>query len=475
MPHSQPLPTGRAPTGGFLIERVLNHGLCVGCGLCAGLQPCSLQMTVTVRGEYQPMLRSGHNWDDIPDAVGRVCPFSGVGENEDALGQREFAAQRGVQHSPQLGYFLRTEAAWVTDDAARVASSAGGLGTWLASHLLKNGIVDGVCCVTSAPEGSAGALFEYRILRRVDDLAGSRKSKYYPVEMSGVLAELSRSEGRFAVVALPCFAKGLRLAIQAGLIPRDKIHCIIGLFCGHLKTRQFAHYLIRSCGFHERDTLAIDFRKKVLSARASEYAFEATVRTLDGNLRVNSVRMRDVPLGNWGLNAFMLKACECCDDVVAELADISMGDAWLPEFVQDGRGTNLLIARRADLAAIIDTGVASGEIAVRSVAPTAIVTSQDGAFRQRRQALSYRLHLAQTCGEWRPAKRVEPDDRSLKIYSKLIQRLRLRIAERSKTAFQRHQDRATLRPFSRSMALLLFAHNFLYRLRKVLVRLFVRR
>jgi coenzyme F420-reducing hydrogenase beta subunit len=304
------------------------------------------------------------------------------------------------------------------------------------------------------------------LIRDPADLARSRKSKYYPVEMSQILGELARAEGKFAVVALPCFTKGLRLAMRAGLIPKEKIHCIIGLFCGHLKTRQFAHYLIRNCGFDEKDAVAVDFRKKVLDDRASEYAFEAKARTDGGEIETRQVRMRDVSLGNWGLNGFMLKACECCDDVVAELADLSLGDAWLPEFVHDGRGTNLVVTRRADLAEILDRGVASGELATRPVSAAAVIASQDGGFRQRRQGLAYRLHLARQQGQWRPAKRVQPDARALKLYSRLIQHLRIRIAEATKARFLRHEQKPGLVAFERSIQWLLFVHNSLYRGRK---------
>lgn len=454
------------------LVRVLNSDLCVGCGICAGLSPSTLTMNVTPRGEYRPVLRDGQQWADVPLPVQEVCPFSGAGLNEDGLGKIEFAGKPGMSHSPKLGYFLRTEAAWVTDDARRISSSAGGLGTWIVDYLLKNRIVDGVCCVTES--ASNHALFEYRMVRSPEELATSRKSKYYPVEMSQILGELARSEGRYAVVTLPCFAKGLRQAMRVGLVPKERIHCIIGLFCGHLKTRQFAHYLIRNCGFDEKDAVAVDFRKKVLDDRASEYAFEAKARTAAGQIETRQVRMRDVSLGNWGLNGFMLKACECCDDVVAELADLSLGDAWLPEFVKDGRGTNLVVTRRADLAEMLDRGIASGEIATRPVTPQAVIASQDGGFRQRRQGLAYRLHLAQKNGEWRPPKRVAPDGRSLKLYSTLIQHLRIRIAEATKANFLRHQGTPGLAPFERSIRGWVGLHNFVYRTRRSLMKLFRR-
>lgn len=457
-------------TPGFFLQRIVQTDLCVGCGVCAAADPCRLRMTFNANGAYQPELVNGYQWHEVEDIAAAVCPSAEHDEDETTIGQREFGDIPDIHRSDLLGYYLRTDAAWVTNDEQRLASSAGGLGTWLTRFLLTNRLVDGVVCVM--PSTSTTAHFEYRIVRRGDDLERSRKSKYYPIELSAVVRELAMLSGRYAIVALPCFAKAVRLAIRHGVLPRARVHCIIGLFCGHLKTRQFAQYLIRCCGFHERDVVAMDFRRKQPPSEASDYRFTATARQTDASLVTRSIRMRENPLGNWGLNAFMLKACECCDDVVAELADIAIGDAWLPEFARDGRGTNLVITRRADLVEVLAQGVAQGELHLMAVAPSAVAAAQDGAFRQRRAALAYRLHLAAKQGEWRPKKRVAPDRHALRLYAALIQRLRLRIAHATKENFRRFEGANDVSAFAQSVRPLIAAHDFLYVMRHALRRRF---
>ncbi len=426
-------------------------------------------MTLNAMGAYQPELQDGALWRDIEDAAAQVCPASEHEQDENTIGQREFGRIPGMHHSDLLGYYLRTDAAWVTDDRERLASSAGGIGTWLTRYLLSHGVVDGIVCVM--PSATGTARFEYRIVRRPGDLEYSRKSKYYPVELSGVVQELAMLSDRYAIVALPCFAKAIRLAVRNGILPPQRVYCVIGLFCGHLKTQQFAKYLIRCCGFHERDVVAMDFRRKEPSSAVSDYRFEATARQADGTLITHSIRMRENLLGNWGLNAFMLKACECCDDVVAELADIAIGDAWLPEFAQEARGTNLVVTRRTDLAELLAAGAARGELALVPVAPSAVVAAQDGAFRQRRQGLAYRLHLAAQRGEWRPRKRVAPDGHALRLYAALIQRIRLQVARVTKEKFSRFERHDDLFRFSWSVRPFVAAHDCLYAVRKMLRRL----
>ncbi|MGC9322644.1 MAG: Coenzyme F420 hydrogenase/dehydrogenase, beta subunit C-terminal domain, partial [Kosmotogaceae bacterium] len=57
---------------------------------------------------------------------------------------------------------------------------------------------------------------------------------------------------------------------------------------------------------------------------------------------------------NWGYGFFKYKACDYCDDVVSETADVSVGDAWLPEYVNDSGGTNVVIVRNPVIKKIID-------------------------------------------------------------------------------------------------------------------------
>jgi coenzyme F420-reducing hydrogenase beta subunit len=60
--------------------------------------------------------------------------------------------------------------------------------SWTAAELMRRGLVDGVAHV--APTGDPARLFAYRISRTQADLAAGARSRYYPVELSQVLAEM---------------------------------------------------------------------------------------------------------------------------------------------------------------------------------------------------------------------------------------------------------------------------------------------
>jgi coenzyme F420-reducing hydrogenase beta subunit len=66
------------------------------------------------------------------------------------------------------------------------------------------------------------------------------KSRYYPVELSGVLNEIRSRPGRYAVVGVPCFIKALHLVRAAEPVLAERIVLTLGLFCGHSKSARMA-------------------------------------------------------------------------------------------------------------------------------------------------------------------------------------------------------------------------------------------
>ncbi|MBK7765543.1 MAG: Coenzyme F420 hydrogenase/dehydrogenase, beta subunit C-terminal domain [Sulfuritalea sp.] len=92
-----------------------------------------------------------------------------------------------------------------------------------------------------------------------------------------------------------------------------------------------------------------------------------------------------------GHGSFKPRACDFCDDVFAETADIAVMDAWLDQYVNDGRGTSLVITRSGALKALLDSGSATGGLHLEPVSESDVVESQRGGLNHRRAGLRYRL------------------------------------------------------------------------------------
>lgn len=418
-----------------VIERVVNNGVCVGCGMCAAVQPDALEMHTNRFGEYNPR-PTGKNSGWEPVSL-EVCPFSGEGENEDLIGQALFSTIEGIMHRPETGFFLRNYAAHITDETKRLSSTSGGLITWLAQRLLKTNEVDLVACV--GPSEGTDRLFAYQLFDSPEQLEKCRKSRYYPCELSEIIPMIKASQKRVLFIGLPCFTKALHLAMKRDPELRARVTHTIGLVCGHLKTKKYAEYLARNIELPSNNIKTVDFRKKIPGNSANKYAFEATGLLDDGTEIKRQILMSDVFASSWGNNLFMLEACECCDDIFAETADIVIGDAWLPEFTEDYRGESIVLARSERMAALLDEGIAEGEIKIDHLPIEKIITSQSGAMNQRREGLQYRLALAEKKGHWQPAKRIRPNIKAGTWLFRTLQDVRLQFVKLSKEAYEEQE------------------------------------
>jgi hypothetical protein len=126
--------------------------------------------------------------------------------------------------------------------------------------------------------------------------------------------------------------------------------------------------------------------------------------------------------GDWGAGFFQNSACNFCDDVVAETADISFGDAWVEPYSSDGRGTNVVVVRSRVLEKLVAEAISEGRLQLEPVDQEFIVQTQAAGFRQRREGLAYRLTWPRLGVQ--PRKRVTPDAKNIKPRRKLIYRMR---------------------------------------------------
>ena len=457
--------------GRSVLDTVVPNGLCVGCGMCSAMVPNILRMRVDKYGAYLPEViqRKGQpGWQAL---TLRLCPFGDRDQNEDTIAAELFAHQDGVQHRSETGYFLECFAGHVMNKRQRLDSTSGGLITWLVQDMLATGAVDAAVCVGRSD--TPDSLFKYQIIRCPEDLERCRKSRYYPVEVSEVIPRIRASEDRVVFVGLPCFLKSLRYAMMEDQVLRDRVVCTIGLFCGHLKTRNYAAYLARCCGVSEKDIVTVDFRKKVPGRPASHYAFEVATKEQGREVR-RQVSMKDVFAGSWSFNLFMLDACDCCDDVMAETADVSIGDAWLPEYAPDWRGTNMIICRSHAVLDRIRRGVDSGQLQLDTLPVARIVHSAQGGLRHRRPGLAYRLYLADKRDQWHPRKRVSPDGSALPLFRRIIQRIRMRIKRLSREAFLVQRKRQGIHTFVNALRPWVWLHDRLYLARRLLFRVIKR-
>lgn len=441
------------------LARVIDGGYCIGCGLCVALDDrITMQMTET--GQWSASC--GTSLRGHESVASDVCPFADGNPNEDELSAVLFPVT--AQAHPATGRYLANYAGHVTQGGFREKGSSGGMATWILCQLLEEGHVDAVVHVGTS-EGSDRndkELFRFVVSKTAAEVRARAKSRYYPVEMSGVVRHMIEHPGRYAVVGLPCFIKGLRLACRQSQVLQSRVAHTLGIVCGHLKSRAFADMLGWQLGVSPGSLQSIDFRSKRPNAPANDYAVSVVGDGADGEVRA-SAPVASLFGTDWGLGLFKYKACDYCDDVLAETADVAIGDAWLPKYVGDSGGTSIVVVRTPFFKGLIEKGRESGVLQLDELPADQIAQSQDAGLRHRREGLAFRLAEAKSAGTWAPAKRIKANRDHISAKQQRIFALRQRCAEFSHQAFRAARQAGDLSHFKKQMQPLLDEYARLYR------------
>lgn len=436
-----------------LKEKVIDNGYCIGCGACLSADGVNGTNELDSYGMFKP------SFNDLDAPISDVCPFF-TSRNESELGEMLFSGFEGIKQNEFLGYYIETYAGYVRKDDFRKHGSSGGFVTWILSRLLEERLIDAVIHVK--PSGKKGILFEYGISSDLEELRKGAKSKYYPVEFSEVLAEVRKTRKKYAFVGVPCFVKAMRLLCINDKEFADRVSSFVGLVCGHLKSSRFSEMLAWQKGVKPEDLRGIDFRWKYPSGPASEYGIKISGEK-NGEMVTITEKANSFYGYNWGYGFFKYKACDYCDDVVSETADVSVGDAWLPEYLNDSGGTNVVIVRNPVIKKIVDLGIKESTLKLDVLDPEEIVKSQEGGFRHRKDLLVYRIALLKNHGIWFPQKRVEPSLDNLDIRYRKITFLRTQLAEKSHLAFKEALRTDDFEVFQEQMQSLVEKYDSLYK------------
>lgn len=396
-----------------------------------GLNDFQSQMVLR-EGCYEPefSMSEGVNPQDLYS----VCPFGGLSNHEDVISSKAFVGDE-YRSSNKLGRYLKLYGGHVKDDGVRLNASSGGVARWLLSELLARGMVDKVVQV-GATTGKDGILYKYQTYTDPETVLKAAKSAYYPVEMSDVLREIRTSGDRFAITAVPCFAKTLKAAVLRDDEFRKRLPFIIGLFCGHLKSAWYAQSVAWSEGIHPDELKALDFRGKNKERAVADKEYQMIGADATG-AEVRSNKFEGEAFGtDWGQGLLKYSACDHCDDVAAENADLTVGDVWLPEYMKDWRGSSLLVVRSYDLLRVLNDGMESGDLAIRELSERQVISSQDAGFRHRRQGLALRLGIKAQSNDWFPAKRTKPVCKPDGNWEKRLFALRMKLTKTSFDAFR---------------------------------------
>lgn len=415
----------------IVLTKVVENDLCIGCGACVQACP-SKALSITWDNHGFLVATATEQQCEEDGACLSVCPFNPELEaecqNEDALAE-DFLIDTTQKHR-QIGRYHNIYAGY--SKKYRPSSSSGGIATFVYEKLFDIGVISHVITVGEASTNDAH--YEYNIVSSKNDLLRVSKTRYHPVTLADSLEKIKNLDGKVAISGVGCFIKAIRLAQRHDPLLKEKIVFLVGIICGGVKSKFFTEYLAAKAGVLNNDFSNPEYRIKDPLSTAADYSFGCKDNQSNEN---KNIKMRDVG-EMWGTGLFKANACDFCDDVTTELADISLGDAWLPPYNKDGLGHSVIVTRSVLADKILLAGQESEELELEDLALSDFLRSQQGSFNHRHDAIGLRATLAKKEGFSVPIKRFGYE--KLPAYLTLVQVLRRKVRRRSLFAWAKYQD-----------------------------------
>jgi coenzyme F420 hydrogenase subunit beta len=325
------------------ITQVVDNNLCHSCGAC--FSSCghnSISFNENFTGHVLPKI----NYDTCTNCglCFDVCSGDHFGES----------LVTNLPDDPFTGIILKTEVGYACNNRIYKEGQSGGVVTAILEYLFQTKQIGSAIVATMSDNIALRGRF--KVVRSIDDLKGTQKSKYIPIPLLHAIPEIKNEILPIAIVGLSCHLHSLHNLIDKYRWLRKKEFIKIGLICDRVMlassidfiTSQVTHEPIKNFVF--RDTTTTSYPGDITFS-----TFNKKFYTINKNLRMI---MKDF---------FTPSRCRLCFDKMNIFSDITIGDPHGVDDVDRLKGESLIMSRTDIGHKIIERSKLKGNISLRSV------------------------------------------------------------------------------------------------------------
>jgi len=348
------------------IQKILNLGLCHGCGVCSAVCPTNaISMDRVEPGIFQPHIDKT-KCNECGTCL-HVCSGKEKWGSDTPL---------GIITGVWMGYASFPE--------IRRVGASGGIVTGICSHLLSQGLIDGVVCC--GPHKKTPFYPQSFIVKKPEKLLHCAKSIYGMTTIGPGLKRALEDENikKLVVVGLPCQLASLRTAADLLTHLRKKVVFTIGLMDGHNVYHRATERDLLSLGLKPDNIRSYQYR----ASGWSPFNIEVVDRL---NKTYTRVWKETLFSELWDNYQETPDCCMVCNDFSAEKSDIAVCDAWLPELTGNQEGYSIVATHTQIGRKIVESLIAESVLSLKKSTEEIIIRSQQNQVDFKKRTSSFRI------------------------------------------------------------------------------------
>ncbi|MDJ0737330.1 MAG: Coenzyme F420 hydrogenase/dehydrogenase, beta subunit C-terminal domain [Nostocaceae cyanobacterium] len=332
-----------------LQDEVIIPGNCTHCGACVGLHPNLVGFKETISGPLPHLHGPLSVEEDLCLSLAwSVCSGRGVPYPE-LFNYLNYDVKNWL-----TGAYRQMYTGFARENDIRNRGASGGVISRVLIHLLETGQVQGAVVLKQGLHVPDRA--EPMIATNREQVLAAAQSVYAVTPLLTILPEMEAFPGLLAFVGLPEQVTTLRMLQAAGHPAAQKVVFVAGPYTGTNMYGGAVRAFLRSQGVPDHIPITS------LQWRAGEWPGYLQVETADGG-----IFQAKKFYYNYLIPFYISRNCQITPDFTNEATDLSVGDAWSPQFEEAGGGHSVVVVRSQKALEVVEKMRESGLLTLEPV------------------------------------------------------------------------------------------------------------